>query len=128
MIKKEMFLQTSDRTNLKWMKTLHLYKGFKRSESKSGFFLKASAKKVKPPKLEYKGFKRKFFKKGDLIRALIIKTKYKHFFLNSLINRLKTNSSIIIKKKNIVRSKYFTGVASKHIKKKKILILFNKYV
>lgn len=121
-----MFLKTSDRTNLKWMKVIHLYKGFKRLSSKTGFFIKATSKKVKPPKIEYKGFKRKFFKKGDLVRALIIKNIFKKKILNSNLTLFTFNSTILIKKKNITRSKYFLGLISKNVKKKKIITLFNK--
>lgn len=121
-----MFLQTSDRTNLKWMKVVHLYKGFRRYTSETGLYVKASAKKVKPPKIEYKGFKRKYIKKGDLVRAMIIKARYKKQFKKSVKTFFLNNSSIIIKKKNITRSKYFFGLVSKNIKKKKFIILFNK--
>ena len=53
-----MFLKTSDKTNIKWMKVIHLYKGFNRKTSSISFYIKSSVKKVRPPKLEYKGFKR----------------------------------------------------------------------
>lgn len=108
------------------MKVIHLYKGFKRYTSETGLYIKASAKKVKPPKIEYKGFKRKYIKKGDLVRALIIKAKYKKPFKNTNKILFFENSSIIIKKKNVTRSKYFFGLVSKTIKKKKFMLLFNK--
>jgi ribosomal protein L14 len=108
------------------MKVIHLYKGFKRSSSETGLYIKASAKKVKPPKIEYKGFKRKYIKKGDLARALIIKAIYKLQFKNTSKVQFLSNSTIVIKKKNVTRSKYFFGLVSKNIKKKKILLLFNK--
>lgn len=126
MIQKRMYLKTSDKTNINWLMVIHLYKGFNRKTSQDGFFVKNSAKKVKPPKIEYRGFKRKVFKKGDVIRSLIVKTcfnrgnrgfSYKHFY---------KNSSIIIRKKNLTKSKYFFGLVSKNILRKKFLVLFNR--
>lgn len=121
-----MFLKTSDKTNLKWMKVIHLYKGFSRSVSTTGLYIKSSSKKVKPPKIEYKGFKRKTIKKGDIVRALIVKTSYLNYFVGSSLSKFSSNSTILIRKKNITRSKYFFGVASKNISKKKFVSLFNK--
>ena len=82
MIFKKTWLNISDNTNVKWLQTFHLYKGFYRKSSKLGFFIKGSARVVEPPRIEYKGFKFKFSKKGDICRSLIIKNK---FFLKKMI-------------------------------------------
>lgn len=126
MIQRKTFLKTSDKTNVKWYQTIHLYKGFKRKKSETSFFIKGSAKKVKPPKVEYKGFKRKYLKKGSILRSLIIKTIYKSHIKLRYASFFKKNSSIVIKKKNVTRSKYFFGLVSKNLKRKKFLTLFNK--
>ena len=57
MIQKKSWLNVSDNTNVNWLQTFHLYKGFKRRSSTIGFFIKASARIVEPPRVEYKGFK-----------------------------------------------------------------------
>lgn len=105
---------------------IHLYKGFSRNSSLDGFFLKGAAKKVKAPKIEYKGFKRKFSKKGDLVRGLIIKTCFTRMNNGCVRRKLFNNSTIIIKKKNLVKSKYFFGLVSRNIFRKKFLVLFNQ--
>jgi len=126
MIQKKTFLKTSDKTNVKWMQTIHLYKGFNRKSSKISLFLKNAAKKVKAPKIEYKGFKRKYIKKGDLIRSLIIKTIYTNSLKSTFLVNFLSNSTIIIKKKNLTRSKYFFGIISKCVLRKKMILLFNR--
>ena len=126
MIFKKTNIFVSDRTSAKFLKIFHLYKGFNRKNTKESYFIKSSALKVKPPKLEYKGFKRKYIKKGDICRGLIIKTVYTNNFCGyKLANKL-NNSLIIIKKKNLNSSKYFLGICSKLMLRKKIKIIFNK--
>lgn len=124
MIQKKTFLKTSDRANVKWYQTIHLYKGFSRKISYTSLFIKGAAKKVRPPKEEYKGFKRKVIKKGNLIRALLIKTSWKKNLNNFFYLKLYYNSSIIIRKKNVTRSKYFFGFVEKKLLRKKFLLLF----
>jgi len=124
MIQKKTFLKTSDKTNIKWVQVLHLYRGFNRLSSRVGYFTKNSAKKVKPPKVEYKGFKRKYVKKGDINRSLFIKAIFTRHFNYEFNSRLFVNSSIIIKKKFLPKSKYFFGLVSKCVSKKKIITLF----
>lgn len=126
MIFKETLLFISDKTSVKILKTFHLYKGFSRKVSFEGFGVKGSALKVKPPVIEYKGFKRKYIKKGDICRSLIIKTNKLRLNTNNKI-QLKTNSSILLKKKNVTRSKYFFGLVSKSVNRKKIITLFPNF-
>ena len=126
MIQRKTFLKTSDKTNVKWYQTIHLYKGFKRRTTETAFFIKGAAKKVKPPKIEYKGFKRKYLKKGSILRALIIKTIFKRSIKRRYGSFFTKNSSIVIKKKNVTRSKYFFGLVSKNLKRKKFILLFNQ--
>jgi ribosomal protein L14 len=108
------------------MVTIHLYKGFSRKSSKTGNFLKNAAKKVKAPQIEYKGFKRKYIKKGDLVRSCIIKSVYNNLFNSNYFIKFYKNSTILIKKKFLTRSKYFFGLINRSIFKKKFIILFNK--
>jgi large subunit ribosomal protein L14 len=125
MIFKQTWLSVSDNTNVRWLQVFHLYKGFHRKSSKIGFFIKGTARVVEPPRIEYKGFKFKFSKKGDICRGLIIRTRYNItkndgsslYFLN--------NNTILIKKKQEVKSKYLFGPVCYKIKRKKFLSLFS---
>jgi len=125
MIFKQTWLSVSDNTNVRWLQVFHLYKGFHRKSSKIGFFIKGTARIVEPPRIEYKGFKFKFSKKGDICRSLIIRTRYNItkndgsslYFLN--------NNTILIKKKQDVKSKYLFGPVCYKIKRKKFLSLFS---
>jgi large subunit ribosomal protein L14 len=79
---------------------------------------------VEPPRIEYKGFKVKFNKKGDICRGLIIRT---NFFLKSvdgIIVKFFNNSTILIKKKQELKSKYLFGPISRNIRRKKFILLF----
>lgn len=126
MIFKQTWLNVSDNTNVNWLQVFHLYKGFKRKSTKVGFFVKGSAKSVEPPRLEYKGFRLKFNKKGDICRGLIIRTKYliRKFDGSSIYFR--SNSTILLKKKQDVKSKYLYGPTTTQIKRKKFINLFTK--
>ena len=125
MIQKKSWLSISDNTNVKWIQTFHLYKGFFRKITKIGFFIKSSARVVEPPRLEYKGFKFKFNKKGDICRGLIIRSKFNDKKKDGSVLYFKSNNVILIKKKQDLKSKYLYGPISKSIKRKKFLTLFS---
>lgn len=128
MIYKETWLSASDNTNVRWLKTFQLYKGFRRKVTKTGFFIKGSAKIVEPPRTEYKGFKFKFNKKGDICRGLIVRTKYKTSKYDSSFTIFYNNSIILLKKKYDVKSKYIYGPISTELRRKKFLNLFKVIV
>jgi large subunit ribosomal protein L14 len=124
MIFKKTWLNASDNTNVEWIQTFHLYKGFLRKSTKEGFFIKGSARVVEPPRIEYKGFKVKFNKKGDICRGLIIRAKYLIRRLDGSTSYFLDNAVILLKKKQEVKSKYLFGPVSYTIKRKKFLSLF----
>ncbi len=126
MIQKKTWLFITDNTNVIWLRIFHLYKGFFRKKSTTGFFVKGSVRIVEPPRIEYKGFKVKFNKKGDICRSLLVRTRYVFLRADSSLIRFKNNSGILIKKKQELKSKYLYGPISKNVRKKKFLLLFDK--
>jgi large subunit ribosomal protein L14 len=125
MIFKQTWLNVSDNTNVRWLQVFHLYKGFYRKSTKIGFFIKGSARVVEPPRLEYKGFKFKFNRKGDICRGIIIRTKYNNKKDDGSSIYFKANNTILLKKKQDVKSKYLYGSVSYKIKRKKFLSIFD---
>lgn len=124
MITRQTWVHASDNTNVRWLKTFHLYKGFDRRSTTVGFFIKASARVVEPPRLEYKGFKFKFNKKGDICRAMLVRCAWPLRRLDGSVAVFLTNSGILIKKKQNVKSKYIQGPSTYHLKRKKFKSLF----
>lgn len=124
MIFKQTWLSVADNTNVRWIQTFHLYKGFNRKSTTTGFFIKGSARIVEPPRIEYKGFKVKFNKKGDICRGLLIRTKYMTRKHDGCPIYFAQNNIILLKKKQDVKSKYLYGPVSYKIKRKKFLSLF----
>jgi ribosomal protein L14 len=102
-----------------------LYKGFFRKSTKTGFFIKGTARVVEPPRIEYKGFKVKYNKKGDICRGLLIRTKYNTKKLDGSSIYFSSNDTILLKKKQEVKSKYLYGPVSFSIRRKKFLTLFS---
>lgn len=128
MIFKQTWTSVSDNTNVRWLQIFHLYKGFYRKVSKSGFFIKGTARVVEPPKIEYKGFKRKFNKKGDICRGIIVRDRFNKVKTDGSAFIFRFNSVILLKKKNELKSKYHYGPVSKKINRKKYLNLFSKVI
>lgn len=124
MINKQTLVNVSDNTNVSWLQTFHLYKGFKRKFSKLGFFIKGSAKVVEPPRIEYKGYKFKFNKKGNICRGLIIRQRYHICRNDGSATYFNNNNIVLIKKKQNVKSKYLIGPTSLLLKRKKFKSLF----
>lgn len=128
MIFKQTWLSVSDNTNVSWLQIFHLYKGFHRKVTKPGFFVKGSARVVEPPRLEYKGFKVKFNKKGDICRGLFVRGRYIVHRIDGSSTFFRTNDSILLKKKQDVKSKYLYGPVPYILKRKKFLSLFKSTV
>jgi len=128
MISKQSWVHVSDNTNVRWLRTFHLYKGFHRKVSTVGFFIKGSARIVEPPRIEYKGFKFKFNRKGDICRALLIRCRKSIRKLDGSVTSFFSNSGILIKKKQNVKSKYINGPSSYHLKRKKFKSLFKSLI
>ena len=125
MIFKQTWLNVSDNTNVRWLQVFHLYKGFFRKSTKIGFFVKGSARVVEPPRIEYKGFKFKFNKKGDICRGLLVRHRYllrKHDGSSLVFTR---NSTILLKKKQDVKSRYIYGPTFYKLKRKRFLAMFS---
>jgi len=100
LIQKETWVFASDNTNINWLKTFHLYKGFHRKSTKIGFFIKGSARSVEPPRMEYKGFKYKYSVKGDIAKVFFSKSNLKHLNLSGFEYSLSINSGFVVKKAN----------------------------
>ena len=128
MILKQSWLYVSDNTNVRWLRVFHLYKGSNRRASGIGFFVKGSARVVEPPRLEYKGFKFKFNKKGNICRALLVRCRKSFRRLDGSLATFLSNSGILIKKKQNVKSKYINGPSSYQLKRKKFKTLFKTLV
>jgi len=109
MLYKESWVFLTDNTNIRWAKIFHLYKGFHRKVTGTGFFVKASARVVEPPRLEYKGFKYKYSIKGDICRIMLVRTSKTNYSKNFVTITLPSNEGISIKKKSSPTSKFLHG-------------------
>jgi ribosomal protein L14 len=128
MIFKLTWLNITDNTNVAWLQTFHLYKGSRRTWSPVGYFVKGSARIVEPPRIEYKGFKVKYNKKGDICRSLIIRTYYTLKKKDGGCLNFFSNSGLLIKKKQDLKSKYVFGPGTKLMKRKRLLTAFKTVV
>ena len=71
--------------------------------------MKGSARVVEPPRVEYKGFKFKFNRKGDICRGIITRVAYPLHRFDGSVMTFKNNCSVLIKKKQNLKSKYIHG-------------------
>lgn len=126
MLQKESWTYISDNTNVNWVKIFHLYKGFNRKCTSIGFFTKGSCRVVEPPRIEYKGFRYKFSLKGDISKQLSIRVNKTCASVSGKTFLLNNNSSVSIKKKAEVKSKYLSGPSLRISNRKKISLLFDR--
>lgn len=124
MVTKQTWIHSSDNTNVRWLRTFHLYKGFDRRSSELGQFVKGSARIVEPPRIEYKGFKFKFNKKGDICRMILVRVAKPFRRIDGSAFKLNSNSGILIKKKQNIKSKYIQGITTYNLKRKKFKSVF----
>jgi ribosomal protein L14 len=113
---------------VRWLRVFHLYKGFHRKSTTHGFFVKATARVVEPPRLEYKGFKFKFSRRGDICRGIIARAIYVVVREDGSTTTFPVNTTALLKKKQETKSKYLHGPVSYKLKRKKFLVLFKSIV
>lgn len=128
MIQKQTWLSVADGTTVKWLQTFHLYKGFFRKKSFIGDFIKGSARVVSPPRYEYKGFKFKYNVKGNICRGLLIRSTYPFRTITTSTLRFNTNSTVLIRKKNNIKSKYLYGPVPRGLARKKFRTNFRTII
>jgi ribosomal protein L14 len=128
MVQKETWVFAADNTNINWIKTFHLYKGFHRKKSQIGFFIKGSARSVEPPRIEYKGFKYKYSIKGDIAKLFISKSNFKVLNKTSFDYLLRVNSGFILKKKLTPRSKFINNPILRALPRKKVKLLYKTLI
>lgn len=124
MIFKQTFLNISDSTNIKWLRTFHLYRGFSRKVSYPGFFIKGSARVLRSVGFNKSLSKLKLFKKGAIVKVLLTSSKFRVSKLNGAKVIKTTNNGLILKKKFEFRAKYFYGFNNSSIKRKKIISMY----
>lgn len=127
-LQKESWLYVSDNTNVRWVRTFHLYKGFKRRVAGVGFFIKSSARVVEPPRIEYKGFKYKYSLKGDICKLIIIRSRRRLSYDDGGTLLFSDNSGICIKKKQDPKSKFLNGPLSRRILRRRFTALFSQVI
>ena len=127
-LNKESWIYVTDNTNIKWIKTFHLYQGFNRRSTSVGNFVKGSARIVEPPRLEYKGFKYKYSLKGDITKGILVRSKYDKLRKSSHSLKLLNNSCIIVKKNLTPQSKFMSGLLLRSSRRRKLLSLFNNNI
>jgi len=125
---KESWVYVTDNTNIRWVKIFHLYKGFFRKQTFINFFVKGSARVIEPPRLEYKGFRYKYSLKGDITRLLLVRVNSNLLLKDGSSTKFNNNSSVSIKKKQDLKSKFLNGPISKNFKRQKFLTLFKVVV
>jgi ribosomal protein L14 len=128
LILKETWLKICDSSQAQWIKTFHLYGGFSRKVSRSGFFIKGSVRVLQPTVDYYKGFSVRFINKGKILRGLISKQTYTYLNSTGSASRASLNSSVVMKKKFILASERVIGVGFRLIKKKRFLAVFKSII
>jgi len=128
MLFKQSWIFVSDNTNICWIKTFHLYKGFNRKVTKPGFFIKGSARIVEPPRIEYKGFKYKYSVKGDIVRSWVTRSVFYSLNYDKSHSQFSTNSTVIISKKQNIKSKFINGPLPLNVRVKKLSSLIKRVV
>lgn len=105
-----------DKCGVWWVSVFHLYKGFKRTVSKNGNFVKVSVKNTRPDNWVVKKTK---------INGIIILTKKEIRLKDGSYFKFKFNNIILLKKRLTAKGKEIVGPGLKTIKRKKFLMSFS---
>jgi ribosomal protein L14 len=124
LIQNQTWVYATDNSLAQWIKVFHLYGGFRRQFTSISFYIKGSIRLIKPFVIYYKGFQVKRLKQGMIVRGLVSRQVYFCFYKTLFYNQTKTNTILLIKKKNIFLSQYLFGPGTYKIRNKRLLLLF----
>jgi large subunit ribosomal protein L14 len=105
----------ADRCGVWWVRTFHLYWGFRHKISYIRQFIKISVRKTKP---------NNWLKKKSKIRAIIVRTKYGYSRCDSTKIKFWINSCVLLKKRMTPRGKTLFGPIIYNMKRKKFIFSF----
>jgi ribosomal protein L14 len=88
--------------------------------------VKGSARVVEPPRIEYKGFKYKYSVKGDVVRSWVVRSVFSSNYKDNSTINFNNNASIIISKKQNIKSKFVNGPLPLTIRTKKLNSIFTR--
>ena len=124
MVTKQTFVAVCDASGVRFIRTIHLYGGFKRHKSSVGYYIRGSVRLIKKkPKNPY--LRKKFFKRGQMTRALLIRQTYPIVRLDGSSLRFNQNSSYLLKKKNVFYSRHTVGPAPTEVGKRRFILAFS---
>ena len=117
-----------DCTNVEWLQTFHLYKGFKRRQTRVGFFIKGSVRVIQPPKFAYKGYKMTLIEEATSAGLFLVRQRFPLSRADGSSVVFAANEGVLIKKKQNLKSNYIFGPSTIQLKRKKFKSLFSKIV
>lgn len=124
MILKQTWIKLSDSSQAQWLKVFHLYKGFYRKKTRTGYEVKGSVRVVQPMMDPYKGYTIKRVNKGKVAKALLTRQTYSYLTTSSFRVKSKLNSGVLLKSDGNLETSHVMGPCFRNLKKKKLLTLF----
>ena len=124
MILKQTWVKLTDSSQAKWLKVFHLYGGFNRQKTQTGFEVKGSIRIIQPMMDPYKGFTIKRINKGKIAKTLLIRQKYMYSNKQGFVVQSKFNTGVLLKSDNTFETTHVMGPALRNLKKKKLLTSF----
>lgn len=128
MIQRQTWIRLTDSSLAQWIKVFHLYGGFARRFTRVGYIVRGSIRIVHPPTEYYKGFTVKVLKKGRVSRALLIRQVYVWNRADFRGLAFKSNSGVLMKKRNTFMALHITGPVSRQVRKRRFLTLFKGFI
>lgn len=124
MIQRRTWVKLTDSSHVHWIVVFHLYGGFKRLVSRTGFRVKGSVRVIQPMLDPYKGFKIKRINKGETSPALLVRQAFNYQHRTGAMFRTSKNGALLLKNTKEILAKHCLGPCLTLVRKKKILQLF----
>ena len=110
------------------MKVFHLYSGFSRKVTKTGYKVKGSVRVIQPMLDPYKGFTIKRINKGKVMTSLIIRQRYNYRSISGITVTVRNNVGVLMKDgvrdANTPVSDHILGPCFRLLKRKKLIGTF----
>ena len=128
MVQRQTWVKLSDSSQAQWLNVFHLYGGFNRKTTSSGFRIKGSVRVIQPILDPYKGFTVKRINKGKVGTALLVRQCYQFKHRSGFSVTSLKNGGVMLKNDSTFLSDHILGPCFSLVRRKRMLGLFRAVI
>ncbi len=121
-------LRVLDSSGAGWIQVFHIYRGFKHRSASLGDFVKGSIKHIAFYPRYRRGKRYRPLRLGFRVRGLVTQVRYPNRFVDGTRITTFQNSTILLKRRGLFKTKTNPGLLIRNIKRRQYLAIFAGYI